>query len=88
MTYTATVTSKNQITLPSKLYKKLGLTKGSKITFIDEGKKITVTAQKSIIDNLANSIRIPNYLNNAIIKTAIEKGKSSYFKNKYGKTLP
>ena len=36
----ATVTSKGQVTLPSSIRKKLGLRKGSKLIFIEEGREV------------------------------------------------
>lgn len=41
----ATVTSKGQITLPAALRAKLGLTEGSKIKFIYDGKQTVLKAE-------------------------------------------
>ena len=41
----ATVTSKGQITLPAALRAKLGLTEGSKVKFIYEGKQTVLKAE-------------------------------------------
>ena len=40
MVEVATVTSKGQVTLPSSIRKKLGLRKGSKLIFIEEGRDV------------------------------------------------
>ena len=41
----ATVTSKGQITLPAALRAKLGLTEGSKVKFIHDGKQTVLKAE-------------------------------------------
>ena len=40
MVEVATVTSKGQVTLPASIRKKLGLRKGSKLIFLEEGEGV------------------------------------------------
>lgn len=44
MVEVATVTSKGQVTLPVSIRKKLGLRKGSKLIFLDEGREVRLLA--------------------------------------------
>lgn len=44
MVEVATVTSKGQVTLPASIRRKLGLRKGSKLIFLEEGREVRLLA--------------------------------------------
>jgi AbrB family looped-hinge helix DNA binding protein len=48
MVEVATVTSKGQVTLPASIRKKLGLRKGSKLIFLEEGKGVRLVAGEDL----------------------------------------
>ncbi len=48
MVEVATVTSKGQVTLPSSIRKKLGLRKGSKLIFLEEGEGVRLLAGEDL----------------------------------------
>lgn len=48
MVEVATVTSKGQVTLPASIRKKLGLRKGSKLIFLEEGKGVRLVSGEDL----------------------------------------
>jgi AbrB family looped-hinge helix DNA binding protein len=52
-TYTVTITSKNQITLPAKLVRQMGLIKGSRLTLKKRDNSITVKPEPSLEELMA-----------------------------------
>lgn len=59
MTHAATVTSKRQITIPSKLYVKLGWKKGQKVVITEKNGMLTISSALALIDKLAGSVKVP-----------------------------
>ena len=51
-TYTVTITSKNQITLPAKLVRKFGLGKGQRLEVSDKGKTIELKTEPSFEETM------------------------------------
>lgn len=48
MVEVATVTSKGQVTLPASIRRKLGLRKGSKLIFLEEGREVRLLAGEDL----------------------------------------
>lgn len=59
MTYSATITGKRQLTIPSKLYAKLGWKKGQKVIFAEKDGSVTIASGLMLIDKLAGSVSLP-----------------------------
>lgn len=84
MTYLATITSKRQFTIPSQLFKDIGLSEGDKVLVEESNGELIVKPVMDLIDKLAGSVSIPKFLKDKdldldeIIKTS----KVEYFKNK------
>lgn len=83
MTYSATITSKRQLTIPIEAYKKLNLNKGEKVIVSVESNAIKIESEMSLIDRLAGSVVIPKNLRKTPIEEAIKQGKMNYFTEKY-----
>jgi AbrB family looped-hinge helix DNA binding protein len=72
MKNTVTVTSKNQITIPSDLAFKYQIKKGEKLVVRDAGNAIYLAKQKSVLDQLSGSLVLSPQSNNISPEKAIE----------------
>ena len=84
MIYTATITSKRQITLPAQLFSHLGLEKGQKLTIVRRGDELVMKPAVTTIYKLMGSAKRPAKYKEMDIDEMIEKSKIDYFKNKKG----
>lgn len=82
MTYTATITSKRQITLPASLFSELGLKKGQKLTITKRGDELIMKSALSAIYRLMGSVKRPEKYKGMDIDEMIEKSKMEYFSKK------
>ena len=82
MTYTATITSKGQITIPSKILKAKNLKKGQKLLFYIEGNRIFIETAETMIDRLAGSVSIPDSLKKIPFDQAVDLAKQTHFSQK------
>lgn len=90
MTYTVTVTSKNQVTIPMNLARIANIKPGVKLIFNFDQKTKTVTVQKmlDILDELAGSVKIPQKyrkLNSAQLR---KKTITDHFQKRAKRYLP
>lgn len=79
--YSATVTSKRQITIPAKLFRELGLKVGDvlNITKTDDD-KLQLQNQIDLINNLAGSVQVPEKYKGLSIEELKQKTIQDYFK--------
>lgn len=82
MTYTATITSKRQITLPASLFSDLGLKKGQKLTITKRGDDLVMSPAISAMYKLMGSVKRPEKYKDMNVDEMIEKAKMEYFKKK------
>lgn len=84
MLASVSVSSKKQITLPSKIYQKLGIKMGDKLSLIyDEGTDhIILKRQDDLLESLNGRLKIPQKLKGVDIDKAINISKKKYFSNK------
>ncbi|KKT30200.1 MAG: hypothetical protein UW16_C0016G0020 [Microgenomates group bacterium GW2011_GWC1_44_10] len=82
MTYTATITSKRQITLPASLFSDLNLKKGQKMTITKRGDELVMTPAISAVYKLMGSLKRPPEYANMDIDEMIEAAKNEYFAKK------
>lgn len=78
MNYIASISSKRQLTIPSAVYKKMGLNRGDKLLIIEEGTVIKISKFDSILDNLAGSVRIPDRFKGKTTEDMIEIAKKEH----------
>lgn len=76
------ISSKRQVTIPSKIYASLGLTQNDNLIF--ELKDDTVVMRKAqlILDELEGSIPVPKKYMGMPMDLIIRDAKREYFKNK------
>ena len=55
----ATITSKNQLTLPVDIVRKIGLKVGQKVIVSEEGGKVVITPAEDLVEELAGSLKMP-----------------------------
>ncbi len=87
MSQLGTITSKNQITLPVKLVKKLNLKPGEKIVFSEENGKLVLTPAERLVEELAGSVPVPKKWQGKDINEIIDLAKDEYFRKKYSKKI-
>ncbi|EKD57162.1 MAG: hypothetical protein ACD_57C00391G0010 [uncultured bacterium] len=79
MQYTATITSKRQLTIPSQLFKNTRLTKGDKVLMEEKQGSIVLKPATALIEELAGSVKVPKNLRGVDIDEAIMIAKKNYF---------
>lgn len=83
MNQMATITSKKQLTLPSKVFKKAGLRIGQKVLVAEENGRLTITPAEKLVEELAGSVPVPAKWRGKNIDQIIEESKNDYFRKKY-----
>lgn len=79
MHYIATLTSKRQLTLPSKLTRKLNLKPGEKMAIKEESGRLIMTPTVRLVEELAGSLKLPDKFKGLDTQQMIEKAKKEYF---------
>ena len=82
MMYTATVTSKRQITLPIKLFADFAIAPGDKLMISRQGSALLVHRQVDLIDRLAGSVKLPRKYKGLKLSEVINKAKNDYWSQK------
>ncbi len=82
MIYTATITSKRQLTIPAEVYGKIGLKKGDKVIISENAGEIRMKRAIDLLEELAGSVKIAKPLRGADIDKAISLAKEEYFSKK------
>ena len=75
----ATITSKNQLTLPVDIVRKIGLEVGQKVIVSEEGGKVVITPAEDLVEELAGSLKMPKKWKGRSMEEIIEKSKREYF---------
>lgn len=81
----ATITSKRQLTIPVKIFRKLGLQDGEKVQVSEENGSIKITSYLKLLDELAGSVKLPKRFKGLPIDEVIKRAKDEYFREKYSK---
>lgn len=76
------ISSKRQITIPSRIYQSLNLKKGDQLLVELKEDKIFIQKAQAVLDQLAGSLKIPSSLRKKNLETIIKEAKEKYFKNK------
>ena len=83
MTQIATITSKNQLTLPVQFVKKLNLKTGHKVVISEENGRLILTPAVKLVEELAGSVKIPKRLYAKNLDEVIKEAKRRHFMKKY-----
>lgn len=87
MNQLATITSKKQLTIPAKLFKKAGLKEGEKVIVSEENGSLKITSAVKLVEELAGSVKVPEHLRGKNIDEITEQAAEQYFREKYRKKL-
>jgi bifunctional DNA-binding transcriptional regulator/antitoxin component of YhaV-PrlF toxin-antitoxin module len=80
MEYMATITSKRQFTIPAAIFKKANFKSKQKVLVrLDDHGVMKVESMKTLIKQLAGSVKIPNKYKGMDIDKMIEKAKFDHF---------
>lgn len=83
MNQMATITSKNQLTLPMALFKRAGFKIGQKVIVTEEDGSLKITPAEKLVEELAGSVPIPAKWRGKNLDRIIEEAKNEYFQEKY-----
>jgi AbrB family looped-hinge helix DNA binding protein len=75
MTYEGTITSKRQLTIPAKLFRKLGLYQGEKVHIKEEDGSVVVTPLVKMVKELSGSVKLPEKYQGKDIDQIISESK-------------
>lgn len=79
MTYTVTVTSKRQITLPAKLFVELGIEKGQKLQIRQQGRELVMSLELDELHELMGSVKRPKKFAELGVDEMIAQAKNEYW---------
>lgn len=87
-TYSSTVTSKGQATIPAPIRKKLGIKPGEKILFEENGQGVILKTHIQMVHELAGSLKpkVKVRYTDKMADKAIGKYIADEYRKKYGKT--
>lgn len=83
MNQLATITSKQQVTLPVALFRKAGFKIGQKVIVSEENGRLILTPAEKLVEELAGSVPVPKKWKSKDIDQIIEQAKDEYFQEKY-----
>lgn len=75
----ATITSKRQLTIPSKIFKKAGFKKGDMVIVKEEEGELRIKRAVDLVEELAGSVKVPEHLSGVDTDKAIRIAKGRYF---------
>lgn len=81
----ATITSKKQLTLPSKIFEKAGLKEGEKVIVSEENGSIKITPAVKLVEQLGGILKMPKKWKNKPLDQIIEESAKEYYEEKYKK---
>ena len=79
MSQTVTITSKRQLTIPSKLFKSIGLSTGDKLIIEQENGGLRLTLAESLVERLAGSVTVASKFRKVDPDHAIKIAKKRRF---------
>lgn len=81
MTAIATITSKKQLTLPSKLFRKARFEIGQKLIVSEENGRLILTPAERLVEELAGSLSRPKKWKGKSLRQIREMSKDEYFRH-------
>ncbi len=82
MNQSATITSKLQLTIPTIIARKVGITRGDKVTVSEENGRIILTPMKQLVEELAGFLAMPEKWKGKDMDEIIKEAKQEYFRDK------
>lgn len=85
MTYTATITSKGQLTIPAEIFRLGRFTKGERVRLELEDDYLKVVSGLELVRRLAGSVKVPKRLRGKTDKEIINEARMRHYAQKYAK---
>lgn len=82
----ATITSKRQLTIPSKIFKKAGIGIGERVLVQEVEDGLLIRSAMRLVKELGGSVSVPQRLRGVDIDKAVEIAKERYFRQKWQKS--
>lgn len=79
MVYTATLTSKKQLTIPAQIFYQLNLKEGQKVIVSESNGSIMIEPSLALIERLAGSVKIPKGFQGLSPDEMIKKAREEHF---------
>ncbi len=79
MNQLATITSKQQLTLPVGLFRKAGFKIGQKVIVSEENGRLILTPAEKLVEELAGSLAMPKKWKGKSLDQIIEESAEEYF---------
>lgn len=73
------ITSKNQVTIPSTIVKLLNISKGDKLLIKTDSQKIIIEKPLKLLNEIAGMVKIPTKYKNKSLSFIIKEAKKEYF---------
>lgn len=83
MAQIATITSKRQLTIPSKIFKKAGIRIGEKVVVQEIEDGLLIKPAIKLVEELGGSVSVPKKFSGIDIDKAIEIAKERHFRRKW-----
>lgn len=74
----STITSKRQLTIPSQIFRAVGLKEGQKVLVEDRDGTVVVKLAHDVVDRLAGSVKLPPRFRSLAIEEIIRRAKKEY----------
>ncbi len=82
MTYMATLTGKQQLTVPAELFRDLNWKIGQKVMISKTGNSLSITSALDLINQLAGSVKLAKKFEGLSIDKIIDKSITESYKQK------
>ena len=82
MEKTSTITSKRQLTIPSRIFRAVGFSEGQKVIITHKNGSIIVQPSSQLVERLAGSVKIPIRFRSMSIDKMIERAKKEYYQHR------
>lgn len=83
MNQMATITSKNQLTLPMALFKRAGFRIGQRVLVSEENGRLILTPAEKLVEELAGSVPMPAKWKGKNLDRIVDMARDEYFQEKY-----
>ena len=78
----ATITSKRQLTIPSKIFKQMDLKEGDKLVLSQDGQSIKLVPALKLVNRLSGSVAMPARFRGKSLDQIIAESKKEHFKDR------
>lgn len=82
MSQLAMITSKRQLTIPSKVFKKVGFEKGDRVIVEEKKGELRIKKAVNLVEELAGSVKVQKHLRGVDVDEAVRIAKERRFGKK------